>query len=80
WSQSGTQVTVKDAGWNAALATGASTTIGFNGSYTGTNLAPGDYTLNGKSCTAPGTAAAAHIAPLAGHDPGTHAVRGHTTR
>ncbi|MDT0542893.1 glycoside hydrolase family 44 protein [Streptomyces lonegramiae] len=80
WSQSGTQVTVKDAGWNAALATGASTTIGFNGTYTGTNPAPRDYTLNGKSCTVPGTAAAAHIAAPTGHAPGANAVRGHAVR
>lgn len=41
WSQSGSAVTVKDAGWNAALPTGGSTGIGFNGAYTGANPAPG---------------------------------------
>jgi len=34
-SQSGTAVTVKDAGYNGALAGGASATFGFLGSYTG---------------------------------------------
>ncbi|GHJ26065.1 endoglucanase [Streptomyces hygroscopicus subsp. sporocinereus] len=80
WSQSGTAVTAKDAGWNAALGTGASTTIGFNGSYTGTNAAPRDFTLNGASCTVPGTAAAARIAPPAGRAPGAEAVRGSVRR
>src|SRR5690348_11227658 len=40
WSQSGQAVTVKDAGWNASLPTGGSTSIGANFSYSGTNAAP----------------------------------------
>ncbi|MEU6556970.1 glycoside hydrolase family 44 protein [Streptomyces sp. NPDC046915] len=75
WSQSGTAVTVKDAGWNAALGTGASVGVGFNGAYTGTNAVPKGFTLNGKSCTAPGTAAAARVTAAVGHAPGRHAVR-----
>ncbi|MGW5355110.1 glycoside hydrolase family 44 protein [Streptomyces sp. NPDC004031] len=74
WSQSGAAVTVKDAGWNAALATGASTTIGFNGSYSGANPAPQTFTLNGKQCgAAPGTANAT-VAAAVGRAPGAHAV------
>ncbi|WP_405735531.1 cellulose binding domain-containing protein [Streptomyces sp. NBC_01537] len=69
WTQTGSAVTVKDAGWNAALATGASTDIGFNGAYTGTNPAPTGFTLNGKSCSIPGTAAAARVAPAVGQAP-----------
>ncbi|MGW2327565.1 glycoside hydrolase family 44 protein [Streptomyces sp. NPDC001700] len=74
WRQSATEVTVKDAGWNATLATGGSTAIGFNGAYTGTNPAPRDFTLNGKPCTAPGTSAAAHITAPVGYAPGPDAV------
>lgn len=71
WSQTGTAVTVTDAGWNASLPTGASTTIGFNGSYTGTNTAPGAFTLNGTPCaTAPLT-----LAPATGHAPPPDAAR-----
>ncbi|MEV7687731.1 glycoside hydrolase family 44 protein [Streptomyces bungoensis] len=67
WSQTGAAVTVKDAGWNASLPTGASTTIGFNGTYTGTNTTPGAFTLNGTACTTAGTSAAATLAPAVGH-------------
>ncbi len=67
WSQNGTSVTVNDAGWNASLPTGAGTTIGFNGSYSGANTAPGAFTLNGAPCTAAGTAAAAALPRATGH-------------
>jgi Glycoside hydrolase family 44/Cellulose binding domain/Fibronectin type III domain len=72
WSQSGTKVTVDDAGWNGALATGASTTVGFNASYSGSNPAPGNFTLNGHTCT---TAATAALPAAVGRAPGRHAVR-----
>jgi chitodextrinase len=75
WSQSGTTVTVKDAGWNAALPGGASVSVGFNGAYTGTNAVPKDFTLAGRPCTALGTAAAARVTAAVGHSPGSHAVR-----
>ncbi len=48
-TQSGANVTVKDAGWNAALATGATTNFGFNGS--GTAGTPAAFSLNGTACT-----------------------------
>jgi lysophospholipase L1-like esterase len=50
-SQSGAAVTVRNAGYNGALATGASTSFGFNGSWTGANAVPGAFTLNGVACT-----------------------------
>ncbi|MGI5158390.1 arabinofuranosidase catalytic domain-containing protein [Microbispora sp. CA-102843] len=50
-TQSGAQVTVADAGYNGTLATGASTSFGFNGSWNGTNPAPASFTLNGAACT-----------------------------
>ena len=50
-TQSGAQVTAKNAGYNGSLATGASTTFGFNGSWTGTNPVPTAFTLNGTACT-----------------------------
>lgn len=51
YQQSGAQVTVSDAGWNAALSAGASTTTGFNGSWEGSNPAPASFALNGVTCT-----------------------------
>ena len=55
WSQSGKNVTVTSASWNGTLATSATTQIGANFAYTGTNTAPAAFTLNGTTCTATGT-------------------------
>ncbi|WP_308170103.1 pectinesterase family protein [Acrocarpospora catenulata] len=51
YSQSGTAVTATNVSYNGALATGASTGIGFNGSWTGSNPVPSSFTLNGTTCT-----------------------------
>jgi len=50
WAQSGTQVTARNLDWNGALATGASTSIGFNGSWSGSNPKPTSFTVNGVTC------------------------------
>jgi len=50
-TQSGTSVTVTDAGWNKKLDTGANTTIGFQATFSGTNAKPTAFTLNGVNCT-----------------------------
>lgn len=50
-SQSGDQVTVRNASYNANIATGASVTFGFNGSWNGSNPVPDSFTLNGTLCT-----------------------------
>jgi endo-1,4-beta-xylanase len=50
WSQSGPDVTVTNATWNGALATGASTSVGANFTYSGANGAPGAFTLDGVAC------------------------------
>ncbi|MFE9657450.1 cellulase family glycosylhydrolase [Micromonospora sp. NPDC006431] len=51
FQQSGSTVTAQSLSYNGALATGASTTIGFNGSWTTANPAPTAFTLNGTTCT-----------------------------
>ncbi|GGM51675.1 endoglucanase [Micromonospora sonchi] len=51
WSQSGRAVTAQNLSWNGSLGTGASTNIGFNGSFTGANPSPTSFTLNGTVCT-----------------------------
>jgi endoglucanase len=51
WTQTGTAVKAVGLGWNATLAPGASTDIGFNGSHSGTNTAPTAFTVNGQACT-----------------------------
>ncbi|MGN9806880.1 cellulase family glycosylhydrolase [Micromonospora sp. L32] len=51
YQQSGQSVTAQSLSWNGSLASGASTTIGFNGSWAGSNPAPTSFTLNGTVCT-----------------------------
>ncbi|MGK5682183.1 cellulose binding domain-containing protein [Actinoplanes sp. URMC 104] len=48
WTQSGRAVRVTS---DAALAPGATTTVGFVGSYSGPNVFPAVFTLNGTVCT-----------------------------
>jgi cellulose 1,4-beta-cellobiosidase len=49
-TQSGKHVTAKNASWNGTLATNASTSFGFNASYSGTNDSPTTFKLNGTTC------------------------------
>ena len=73
WTQTDNAVTVKDAGYNASLPENASTTVGFSATYTGSNVAPKDFTLNGNACST--AAAPAAVAAPVGHAPGKHAAR-----
>jgi hypothetical protein len=68
WTQdAGANVTAKDAGFNASLATGASADMGFNASWSGTNAVPAAFSLNGVACTGPNVAPAVRItSPAAG--------------
>ena len=50
-SQSGAQVTAKNAGYNGSVATNGTASFGFNGSWTSSNPAPTAFTLNGTACT-----------------------------
>jgi len=51
YTQSGTSVSVKDAGYNASIpANGGTTNFGFNINYSGTNAIPSSFTLNGAAC------------------------------
>ena len=49
YSQSGSSVTAKNAGYNATIPAGGSVTFGFNISYSGTNNTPSSVTVNGSS-------------------------------
>ncbi|MGW1605639.1 cellulase family glycosylhydrolase [Streptomyces eurythermus] len=51
WSQSGSTVGATGIDWNRTLATGASTDLGFVGSFTGSNPKPSAFSLNGVACT-----------------------------
>ena len=51
WSQSGQQVTVTAASWNATIsANGGTVSIGFNGTDTGQDTAPTAFYINGTVC------------------------------
>ncbi|MDG4795918.1 glycoside hydrolase family 6 protein [Micromonospora sp. WMMD1082] len=50
WTQSGRNVTAQNESYNGNLASGASTSIGFNGSWSGSNPAPTSFTINGTVC------------------------------
>ncbi|BAL90325.1 putative GDSL-like lipase/acylhydrolase with Cellulose binding domain [Actinoplanes missouriensis 431] len=50
-TQSGSAVTVRNAGWNGNVASGGTASFGFNGSWTGSNPVPASFSLNGVACT-----------------------------
>jgi len=60
YAQSGQHVTVTNAAWNGTLATGASVSTGFNGSFGSANPVPTAFTVNGTPCN--GAAAAPTVA------------------
>jgi endoglucanase len=50
-SQSGNSATLTNASWNAQIpANGSQGGIGFNGAYSGANVAPSAFFLNGTAC------------------------------
>ncbi|MEU8050094.1 MULTISPECIES: non-reducing end alpha-L-arabinofuranosidase family hydrolase [Micromonospora] len=49
-TQSGAAVTAKNVSYNGAIATNASVSFGFNGSWSGSNPAPTSFALNGVTC------------------------------
>jgi endoglucanase len=50
WSQTNADVTAVNLPWNGALAPGQSTTVGFNGTYSGTNTNPSAFTIGTDAC------------------------------
>jgi endo-1,4-beta-xylanase len=50
-TQSGAQVTAQNVGYNGAVATNATVSFGFNGSWTTSNPSPASFALNGVACT-----------------------------
>ncbi len=50
-TQSGAAVSARNASYNGSLGAGATTELGFNGTYSGANPAPTSFALNGTTCT-----------------------------
>ncbi|MGI5429780.1 glycoside hydrolase family 48 protein [Streptomyces sp. CA-179760] len=59
WSQSGQNITVKNASHNARVAAGADVSTGAQFTYSGSNAAPTSFSVNGTACTG------AHQPPIA---------------
>ncbi|MEE2052913.1 glycoside hydrolase family 6 protein [Nocardiopsis tropica] len=49
-TQSGQDVSVTAAGHNSSISTNGTVSFGFNASYSGSNAAPSEFTLNGVAC------------------------------
>jgi cellulase/cellobiase CelA1 len=50
-TQSGANVSARNAAHNAAIAAGATTNFGFQATHSGTNARPASFMLNGSACT-----------------------------
>jgi len=50
-ASSGARVTATNVDYNGAIATNATVSFGFNGSWSGANTPPTSYALNGVTCT-----------------------------
>ncbi|MFG3269955.1 glycoside hydrolase family 48 protein [Streptomyces luteogriseus] len=50
WSQSGQTITVKNASYNGTIAAGGAVSAGAQFSYSGSNAAPTDFSVNGTRC------------------------------
>ena len=50
-SQSGQAVTITNESYNAAIAPGANTTLGFQGTWTSNDTSPTSFSVNGTTCT-----------------------------
>jgi hypothetical protein len=50
YTQSGSNVSVTNLSYNGTIAPGGNTNFGFDGSWSGSNLNPSSFTLNGAPC------------------------------
>ena len=78
-TQSGSQVTARNVGYNGSIATNGTASFGFNASWTSSNPAPTAFTLNGTACTGtvsgtPGTTPPPTTRPPTTPPPGTPGV------
>ena len=53
FTQTGNQVTIRNAPWNGSLPSNGTVNPGFNAGYSGTNVNPTSFSLNGVACTGP---------------------------
>jgi cellulase/cellobiase CelA1 len=53
-TQSGAQVTARNASWNGTVGTNGSVSFGFGGTWSGVNSVPRAFTFNGIACSVNG--------------------------
>jgi pectate lyase len=71
-TQSGSQVTARNVDYNGGLATNASASFGFNGSWNNSsNPAPTNFAVNGTACTGSVTPTTPGTSPTTGAPPTT---------
>ncbi|MEU4244799.1 cellulase family glycosylhydrolase [Actinoplanes sp. NPDC026619] len=63
WAQSGTHVSASNMSWNGPVATGGSVSVGFIGSFSGSNPSPTAFSVNGIACTGNAATTAPTTAP-----------------
>jgi hypothetical protein len=63
WTQSGARVSAASMSWNGSLGSGASTSVGFVGAWSGSNPVPPAFSLNGTACTGEVTPTASPSSP-----------------
>jgi hypothetical protein len=74
--------TATNAAYNASIGTGATTSFGFNGSWTGANPIPASFALNGTACTgsttspSPSTSVSPSVSPSVSLSPSAPAGNG----
>ncbi|GAA3453434.1 arabinofuranosidase catalytic domain-containing protein [Dactylosporangium matsuzakiense] len=64
-TQSGAAATATNVAYNAAIGTGATTSFGFNGAWSGSNAVPASFALNGTTCTGTTTSPSASVSASA---------------
>jgi hypothetical protein len=66
FTQTGQAVTIRNASWNGSLPSNGTVNPGFNAGYSGTNVNPTSFSLNGVACTGPNASPSVSItAPAA---------------
>jgi hypothetical protein len=50
-TQSGEAVSIANESYNATIAAGSSTSLGFQGTWTNSDAAPSSFAVNGTACT-----------------------------
>jgi cellulose 1,4-beta-cellobiosidase len=79
-ANSATMTVSSNAAWNQSIGSGATFTVGFNGTFSGTNNAPTTFTLNGMICNGSGPSNTPPIVSLTSPSSGASLPAGSTVQ